>query len=273
MRTQRIVNNIMAIIAWLASLVILAPLAFIVINSLKTFQEVAFMDFSLPAVPQWENFLIAFNEARVLRTMLNSLFISSTSALISLIVSAMAAFVLSRRTGKVSKRIYYYFLIGLLAPYNIVTTIRVLQATNMMGTYQGLIVLLSALLIPFSIFFMYAFMKTVPVEIDEAAVIDGANPIALFVYIILPVMMPIIVTIAMINFMNAWNDFMLPLYILGDSRRWPMVLGIFNFFSFHITRWQVIFANIILTLLPVFIVYVTCQKFIISGMVSGSIKG
>lgn len=273
MNKKRIIIWVTTVIAWVLSLIILTPFVFIILNSLKTLKEVNVMQLSFPSVPQWNNYITAIKDATLVRTFLNSLFISTMSTLVSVLASSMTAFVLSRRNTRMAKRIYYYYLIGLLAPYNIVTTVKVLQITGLMNKYTGIIVLYSALLIPASIFFFYGFIKTVPIEMDEAAIIDGCGSFTLFTQIVLPILKPVTVTIVVINFMNAWNDFILPLYILGDSNKWTMVLGIYNFFGLYVTKWNLIFADIVLTILPVFIIYIAGQRHIVSGMVAGAIKG
>lgn len=122
-------------------------------------------------------------------------------------------------------------------------------------------------------FLAYGFVETIPREIDEAAVIDGCTPWQLFTRIIAPLLKPIVSTLFVLDFMAVWNDFTMPLYYLNNSAKWPMTLAVYNFFGAFQNSWNLVAADIMLTLLPVLIVFIVGQKYIVGGVSAGSVKG
>ena len=127
--------------------------------------------------------------------------------------------------------------------------------------------------LPFSIFLIYGFIETIPRELDEAATMDGCSPLRLFFSVILPLLTPVLVTSGILNFLGVWSDFLFPLYYLNDSDNWPMTLAIYNFFGRFNTQWNLVSANILLNIIPVIVVYLLGQRYILSGMTSGAVKG
>ncbi|MBZ0295266.1 MAG: carbohydrate ABC transporter permease, partial [Anaerolineae bacterium] len=140
-------------------------------------------------------------------------------------------------------------------------------------TKVGIIILYTTTQIPFSIFLIYGFIDSVPRELDEAAIIDGCGPLQLFFRIILPLLTPVLVTAGILNFLGVWNDFLLPLYFLNNSAHWPMTLAVYNFFGQYQADWNLVSADILLTILPVIAIYLVGQRFILSGLSSGAVKG
>jgi len=158
-------------------------------------------------------------------------------------------------------------------PMNFVTLTKVMQITHLINTQLGIIILYATTQIPFSVFVIYAFVETIPREMDEAAIIDGCSPLQLFFFIIFPLLTPALVTTAILSFLNIWSEFLLPLYFLNSSDKWPMTLAIYNFFGQYEADWSLVSADIVLTILPVIVIYLLGQRFIISGMTSGAVKG
>jgi len=148
-----------------------------------------------------------------------------------------------------------------------------MQVTHLINTKIGVIILYAALQVPFSVFLIYGFVDTIPRELDEAAIIDGCRPPQLFLLVILPLLKPVLVTAGILNFLNIWNDFMIPLYYLNSSANWPMTLAVYNFFGQYQSSWNLVSADILLTIIPVVVIYLLGQRFIIAGMTSGSVKG
>ncbi len=273
MKRKKIFRILLGILAWLISLVVLVPFYIIIINSLKDRTGAGLMTLYLPEVFHWENYLTVIKEGNLIRAFFNSMLISVSCTTISIILSSITAFVLSRRISKTNKAIYYYFLIGLTAPVNMIMVIRTLQFFHIMGSYQGFIIFYIAWLMPFSVFLYYGFMKTIPRELDEAALIDGCSSFTLFFKVIFPLLKPATITLAILNFMYTWNDFRSPLYLLNRSTRWPMTLSIYNFYGLKLADWQLVSATIVLTVSPVILFYILGQRYIMSGLTSGSVKG
>lgn len=261
------------IVIWLISLTVIIPLALIVLNSLKDSTDASSMSFSLPTSIHWENFATVTQEGKLLMSFFNSMFYAVVSVALCAIISTMAAFVLYRRKDKVSKVLYFFISLGIAMPVNYVSLTWVMQATHLNNTQIGICLLYTAMWLPFSVFLAYGFIGTVPKELDEAGVIDGCSPLRLFFSVIFPLLKPVIVTIGVLNFMNAWNEFISPLYYLNNSNQWPMTLAVYNFFGQFQMSWNLVCADILLTTLPVFVIYLFGQRFIISGMTAGAVKG
>lgn len=262
------------LLMWLLSLIILIPLAMILVNSVKTQGESSTMSLTLPSEFHWENFCRVISEGKMLRAFRNSMIITCCSVLLTNFAASMGSFVMARRKCRTTKLSRIFFMIGLFAPINYIPTIKVMQFLRIMNTYQGVIFLYSALMLPFTVFLYYGFVNTsVPREMDEAALLDGCNSWQLYIKIILPLMKPVITTAVLINFMNAWNDFIIPLYMLNDSNLYPMTMAVYNFYGTYVASWNLVCAAILITIAPILVIYLFGQRYIVSGMTTGALKG
>ncbi|MBN7573780.1 MULTISPECIES: carbohydrate ABC transporter permease [Clostridium] len=255
------------------SLLVLIPMVVLFLNSFKTQGESNKMSLSLPKEWVFANYKTVIEQGKLVSSFFNSLLYATCSVLIIVIVVAAAAFVIARNRKGINNFIYYFILSGIAIPINNVALMKVLQALNLVNTRLGIILVYAAINIPLSLFLSYGFISTIPREIDEAAVIDGCGPIRLFIKIILPLLKPIISTLFVLNFMVVWNDFTMPLYYLNNSAKWPMTLAVYNFFGAFENSWNLVSADIILTLLPVLVIFILGQKYIVGGVSAGSVKG
>ena len=255
------------------SLLVLIPMVVLFLNSFKTQGESNKMSLSLPKEWVFANYKTVIEQGKLVTSFLNSLLYATCSVLIVVIVVAAAAFVIARNRKGINNFIYYFILSGIAIPINNVALMKVLQALDLVNTRLGIILVYAAINIPLSLFLSYGFISTIPREIDEAAVIDGCGPVRLFVKIILPLLKPIISTLFVLNFMAVWNDFTMPLYYLNNSAKWPMTLAVYNFFGAFENSWNLVSADIILTLLPVLIIFILGQKYIVGGVSAESVKG
>ncbi|MVX63014.1 ABC transporter permease subunit [Clostridium chromiireducens] len=265
-----IVANVVTIFI---SLLVLIPMVVLLINSFKTQGESNKMSLSLPKEWVFANYKTVIEQGKLVSSFFNSLLYATASVTIIVIVVSAAAFVIARNRKGINNFIYYFILSGIAIPINNVALMKVLQALDLVNTRLGIILVYAAINIPLSLFLSYGFISTIPREIDEAAVIDGCGPIRLFTSIILPLLKPIISTLFVLNFMVVWNDFTMPLYYLNNSAKWPMTLAVYNFFGAFENSWNLVSADIILTLLPVLIIFILGQKYIVGGVAAGSVKG
>lgn len=274
-KQKRILNQaISTVLGWLFSLVVLIPFAVIVINSFKNQRDSASMSLSLPKEGWFfSNYQVVIEEGNMLRAFFNSTLIAGMCVIFCIMVSSMAAFVLNRRKTKFHSCVFYLFFAGLIAPVNYITTLQILKFFHLSGTYFGIIIVNVALGIPFATFLISNFMANIPQELDEASIIDGAGTGKLFFLVVFPLLKPITITAATLTFISCWNDFMTPLYILNSSKKWGMILTVYNYWGFLSQDWGKICAVIVLTLFPILILYVCMQKYIIAGMTSGAVKG
>ena len=264
---------IVNIIAIFISLIVLIPMVVLFLNSFKTKGESNKMSLSLPKEWILENYKTVIEQGKLISSFFNSLLYASVSCLIITIVVSAAAFVIARNRRGINNFIYYFIISGIAIPINNVALMKVLQVFHLVNTRPGIILIYAAINIPLSLFLSYGFISTIPREIDEAAVLDGCGPIQLFVKIILPLLKPIISTLFVLNFMAVWNDFTMPLYYLNNSAKWPMTLAVYNFFGAFENSWNLVSADIMVTLLPVLVVFILGQKYIVGGVAAGAVKG
>ena len=255
------------------SLIVLAPFYLVVVNSFKTKNESARMNLSLPKEWLFTNYAVVFEKGKLMTGFLNSIVYALVSTTAGVLLCAMAAYVLSRKRTKLNNFIYYFFICGLFFPVNYVTLVRVFQWMNLTNTRLGIILVFTSAMIPFCVFTMYSFVETIPKELDEAAVIDGANPTTLFFRVVLPLLKPTLMTCFILQFMGVWNDFLTPLYLSSKSKLHPMTMSVYQFFGKEGSNWNYVFADIVLTVIPVVAVYGLGQRYIIGGVTAGAVKG
>ncbi len=261
------------IISLFISLIVLIPLVVLLLNSFKTSAEADKMTLSLPTEWVFENYSTVIEQGKLVSSFFNGLLYATGSVVIIVIVVSLAAFVISRNMKGINRFLYYFIISGIAMPINNVSLMKVMQAFHLINTRGGIILLYAAINIPLSLFLAYGFIDTIPREIDEAAVIDGCTPWQLFTQVIAPLLKPIVSTLFVLDFMAIWNDFTMSLYYLNNSQKWPMTLAVYNFFGAFQNSWNLVAADIMLTLLPVLIVFVLGQKYIVGGVAAGSVKG
>jgi raffinose/stachyose/melibiose transport system permease protein len=256
-----------------SSLLALAPIYVVFVNALKTQPEASSMGVDLPANPQWGNFATVIDQGKLGTAFFNSVLYSVGGTVLAVLLSAMAAYVLARRRTRRHQVIYLLLIAGIAIPTNFVTLMKVMQAVHLLDSQVGMVLLYAATQIPFSVFLIYAFVDSVPRELDEAALIDGCSPIRTFGSIMLPMLTPVLVTCGLLSILNIWNEFLMPLYFLNSSSAWPMTLAVYNFFGQFESDWGLVSADVVLTILPVILIYVVAQRWILSGMSAGAVKG
>jgi len=259
--------------AMLVCLIMVIPVYLIFTNAFKTAAQASSMGIELPTALNLENFSTVIERGKLATSFLNSVLYASSSTVLATLFAAMAAYVLSRNPTRLNRFLYFFLIMGIALPINFFTLTKIMQITHLINTKVGIIILYSATQIPFAVFLMYGFIDTIPRELDEAAIIDGCGPIQLFVQIILPLLTPVLVTTGLLSFLGVWNDFLLPLYYLNNSANWPMTLAVYNFFGQYQQSWNLVSADILLTILPVIVVYLIGQRFILSGLTTGAVKG
>ena len=270
------------IIAWILALLILIPFYLVIVNALKTDGESLTMSFALPEVIVLENFATVWNidningsffDSYILRAYRNSALLTLSTTFLSLTVTAPCAYVLSRRRSKFNRAVYLYFAAGLMVPLNMVTVVKVLRILGLYNSYIGTILLFTALVLPLSIFLFYGFISSIPRELDQAAIVDGAGAYRIFFTIIFPTLKPVTVTVVMINFLNVWNDYIVPLYVLPDPGKGVILQQVYKFYGQFSAQWNLVSVVILYAVIPILLVYLIGQRYIISGMTAGAVKG
>ncbi|RCX12993.1 carbohydrate ABC transporter membrane protein 2 (CUT1 family) [Anaerobacterium chartisolvens] len=258
---------------WICSLTIIAPLMIVFMGSFKTNTEVLDFSLKLPSIWHIKNYLTVIEKGNLVRYFYNSVLIAAFSVTITVILSSMVGFIVARRVNRLTGFVFMVFFIGLITPQQIIPTIKLLQGLKIYGTIPSVILLHAAYNCAFSVFMYTGFVKSVSREIDESALMDGASTLRLFFSIIFPLTKPINITLVIFAFLGIWNDITLPIYFINDSNNWTMPLSAYKFFSQYSRDWNLVFADMVLISLPVFLVYIFGQRYIVSGLTAGSVKG
>lgn len=257
-------------------IVFVVPFVFIFLTAAKTRGEAALFRFSWPSQFQLlENIreVMAFGDNRMFLALWNSTILTVGSVTLIVLFSALVAFVLQRRQDRVASVVSSIMLAGLIIPPAVVPTIFLLQWLGIYKTLFGLIMVEVAYTMPFAILIFRAFMASIPRELDEAAIMDGASPLRVFSSIILPLLQPAIITVIVTSSVGIYNDFTGPLYFLPGSENVTVQLTLFSFMSQFGSQWNLLFANVlVITVLPL-IMFIFFQRQIVSGMTAGAIKG
>ena len=258
------------------TLIIMYPLFNLLNISLKSTKEMISSPLSITTDFHFENFAIAFEKMGYLTATMNSLVVTSVSVFIGIIAYTMAGYAISRAKHhrQFFSGVLFVFVVGMtLPPQSVVTTIAPwLNFLGLNNTRVGLILVFVAAFSSYGIFLISQFMKTVPAELEESAIIDGAGPFCVYKNITLPLLNPAIVTLVTLNAVDTWNNLLFPLIILqGVSKRTVPLAIIFAKGEF-VTYWNEFFAGMILTLIPILIFFVITQKKMISNLTSGALK-
>ena len=252
------------------------PLILVVINSLKTFAQIMANVLALPTHMRWENFANAFTLMRYPNLFLNTLIVTCLGTLGVVVLASLAGYKLSRSRTRVSWLVFLVCVAPMMIPFHsfMIALVKVARTLHLTGSLWGLGVVYWGLGVPLSLFLYHGFVKTVPAEMDDCAAIDGARPLRAFFQVIFPLLQPVTVSVIVINAMWMWNDFLLPLLILGGSKTsQTLQLAAYNFFGQYKIEWQNAMAGVLLTITPAVIFYLILQRHIIKGMVAGAVKG
>ena len=256
--------------------VYLVPFVFIFLTAAKTPAEAGLFKFTWPKQLQLlENVreVMTFGNNRMLLALWNSTLITVGSVTLTVLIAALAAVVLQRRNDRLAVLVSSFMLAGLIIPPAVVPTIFLLQWLGLYKRLLGMIMVNVAFNMPFAILILRAFMGTIPKELDEATVVDGASPLRVFFSVLLPLLQPAIVTVVITSTVAIFNDFVGPLYFLPGSKNVTAPLTLFSFVSQFGSQWNLVFADVlVVTILPL-VVFIFFQKQLVSGITSGAIKG
>ncbi|WP_417729074.1 carbohydrate ABC transporter permease [Roseovarius sp.] len=268
---------------WVGGLAIIAsffvfivPFAFIVLTALKDRKESATREFSLPTTWHfWDNLVqvVQTRDFMLITAFVNSTILTVASVTALVIFGAMCGFIMQRRPSVWTSIAGFLVLAGLIIPPAVVPTIWVMQGLGLFKTLHGLILIEIAYGLSFTILLFRAFVATIPRELDEAAIIDGAGPIRLFFQVVLPLLRPVAVTVIVVQSVAIFNDFTNPLYYLPGSQNVTLQLTLFNFQSQFNTSYNLLFMNILLITIPPLIVFLFFNRQIVAGMTAGAVKG
>lgn len=251
------------------------PIYTLVTIAMKTSRELIWSPLALPESIYLKNFKDTWELLNLEVVYKNSLVVTSVSVMIRILFASMAAFTLAKRINKVNRFLYVLFLSGLMVPiYTIlVPLLRLIKNMGLMNSHMGLIVVYIAMGMPFAIFMLTGFIKSIPDELLEAAVLDGCSVYRMFWTIVFPLLKSAVTTLFILDFLGVWNDFLLPMLTLSNNSLKTVTVAMYNFYGEFGTRWEMTFAGYTLAIIPIVIVYLILQKHIVEGIMIGAVKG
>ena len=267
------------VILWAALIVIaavwIAPFVFIVFTSLKANSTVMGSSaFSPPTSLEWANYSGAWARGRFSTTVLNSAVITTVKVPLGLLISAMAAYALSRIRLPGGRALFLLVLFGTMLPFQVMLAplFTLVNGFGLINTKLGIILPYLAFGVPYQVFILHGFFSEVPKELSEAALVDGASHFTIFRRIFLPISLPVLAALLILDFVATWNEFAMALVILQDNGAWTLPLGLMSFQSQFQSDYGQLNAAIVMTVLPATIVYLIFQRYFVSGLTSGAIK-
>ncbi len=255
--------------------VFVIPFLFIVVNSLKERREANRLSLSLPETFSLDNFIevLQTNDYQILTAFKNSILLTGGSVLLLIVFSSMAGYIIQRRQDRIVKIVSTIIMTGLMIPAAVLPTIWVLQTTHLYRTMPGMILVEVALQTPFTIMLYRGFMSTIPLELEEAAYIDGCTPGQVFRNVIFPLLKPVTSTVVILDAVTIFNDFTNPLYFFPGNDNVTVQVTLYNFMGQFSSAYNLLFADVLIITVPMLIIFLIFNKKIVEGMVAGSVKG
>jgi N-acetylglucosamine transport system permease protein len=255
------------------------PLLWAVLSSFKSDEEILTDAWGLPARLRFGNWARAWSEAHIGRYFLNSVVVVTGSLLLTMVLGSMAAYILARYELRGIRIIYYAFVGGMVFPVflALVPLFFVVKNLGLLGTFPGLILVYTAYSLPFTVFFLTAFFRTLPGEIAEAALVDGCSHWGLFFRVMLPMARPGLISVGIFNFLGQWNQYIFPIVLMqgeGSERRWVLAQGLTALAvnEGYAGDYSGLFAGVVIAMLPVLLLYLVLQRQVQSGLTAGHLK-
>ncbi|KUO77330.1 MAG: sugar ABC transporter permease [Clostridia bacterium BRH_c25] len=267
---------VLSVVALMLLIIMLAPLALIILGAFKTYSEIMTNAISIPERLSFQNFSNVFRDMNYPKAFLNTVLVTILGTLGIVIVGSLAGYKLSRTKTNLSYILFIFCIFPMMIPFQsyMIALVKISKSLHLINSIWGLSIIYWGLGSPLAIFLYHGFVKGIPKELDECASIDGCSQIKTFFKIIFPLLKPTTATVVVINAMWIWNDFLLPLLIIGtDKSNATLQLAAYGFMGQYKMQWNNIMAGAILIILPALVIYLIFQKHIIAGMVDGSVKG
>ena len=254
------------------ALVMLIPLLWMLITALSTLAETRRFPPGLPSLLHWSNFSAAWEESPFARWMINSAIVTVTCVVTNLVLCSLAGYAFARIRFAGSRILFLVILGTLMVPFQVlmIPTLLIVKDLGLVDTLPALIA--PNLVTPFGIYLLRQFFLTLPVELEEAAIIDGAGRFRVLTRILLPLMGPPLSTVAILTFLSVWNDFLWPLVVTSSPQTMTVQLGLATFQSAHFTNWPVLMAGTLMSQLPVLLIFLAGQRYFVSSIATTGIK-
>lgn len=263
------------IIMILIGLLFLVPFYFLFVNSIKTYGDLLTDSAGLPTAFEWSNYTRAWDITKFPNVFWNSLVVTVGSNLLLALFSAMTAYQMVRRNTRFNQVLFAMFVAAMVIPFQsiMIPLVKVTATIGLNNSLYGLIICYLGFGVPLSVFLFHGFTKSIPLEIEEAATVDGSSPYGVFFRVVFPLMKPMFVTVIILNTLWIWNDYLLPSLILTSADLRTIPIATFAFFGQYTKQWDLALPALVLGITPVIIFFLAMQKYIIEGITAGAVKG
>ena len=275
---KRIKQGVMYVVLILLSIYTLFPIYFLIVNSFKSQKEIVGSPISLPSSFDFSYLKNAAAQIKLGESVVNTLIITVAAVALIVVISSLTAWMMVRNKTKASNFLFLCFTAAMLIPFQSVMypLVNLMEALGLKNTF-GLILMYGGFGLSMTVFLYHGFFKSVPLSLEEAAVIDGANIFQLFFNVVFPLVKPITATVVITNAMWIWNDYLLPFLVIGNSDKTTTLTLELYFAKLKTGQygnpWELIFPAVFVTIIPIIIIYILLQKWIISGVIEGAVKG
>ncbi len=279
MKTRKAVNNIIFVLLCILIVLFLTPIFFIILNSFKGKLFISDNPFALPTAETFaglSNYINGIEKTNFFSAFGWSLFITIFSVIAIILFTSMTAYYITRVKSKLTSLIYYMFAFSMIVPFQMVMfTMSKLANSLHLNNPWGMVILYVGFGSGLSVFMFSGFVKSIPLEIEEAAMIDGCTPLQTYFGVVMPILKPTAITVAILNAMWIWNDYLLPYLVIGVSTNYKTIPVVVQYLvgSYGAKDMGAMMALLVLAIIPIVIFYLACQKYIIEGVVAGAVKG
>ncbi|WP_206535733.1 carbohydrate ABC transporter permease [Microbacterium sp. 4R-513] len=268
---------IRVLVGVLIALIFSVPIYLVVVNVLKPSSAIFSNPAALPAPPTLENFISVLSRSDGLfwNGLINSTQITVLSVFATIILASNCAYYLARNTGRVTQVIVVLIVVGMMIPGAsiIQPIIQILLSAGLIGTIPGLIIVNVAGAMPFAILVFMGFVRSIPIELEQAAAVDGAGPFRIFWQIVFPLMRPAVATVLIFTAVGVWNDFIMPLIVLGPGSGTTVTVGLYRSVSQYTSDYGAVFAFMVLATIPILLLFLFFQRYFVKGLIAGATKG
>jgi raffinose/stachyose/melibiose transport system permease protein len=259
----------------LIALLFLSPFYFIIINSFKPFGQIVQNAASFPEFFRFENYAVAWRTVKFPLVFMNSVLVSTFSITGMVLLGAMAAWRMVRRPHMISGLVFVIFIAAMMIPFQsvMIPMVKVASMFGLLNSIPGIVIINIGFGLPLTVFLFHGFVKTIPLDLEEAAYLDGCTTLQTFFLIVLPLMKSMVATVIILQTLWLWNDFLLPLLILFKDSIKTIPLGIFSFFGQYLNQWDSALATLVMGMIPIILFFLLLQNAVIKGITAGSVKG
>ncbi|MEK3791145.1 carbohydrate ABC transporter permease [Paenibacillus sp. FSL R7-0204] len=269
-------NFVLEIAAILLAIVFLSPFYLVLSNSVKGLKDILIDAASWPQVFHWSNYSKVWDAINFPQAFFNSLTITILSVIFIVLFSSMAAYQIVRKPTRFNSFVFLLLVSAMIIPFQslMLQLVRVTSLLELRGELYGIVACYLGFGMPLSVFLFHGFIKTVPLELEEAARVDGSNPYGVFFRIVFPLLLPIIVTVIILNTLWIWNDYLLPVLVIGGNKDLTTLpVAVTKFFGQYTKKWDLALAGLVMAITPILLFFLSLQRYIVEGVTAGSIKG